>query len=68
MTFTYDRPFHMSQIHIKLPTDQIEPSGKLNTADFTLALDNVSNFKISDLISPENGFRLRRALLKNCKI
>ena len=29
LTFTYDRPFHMSQIHIKLLADQIGPSEKM---------------------------------------
>ena len=29
LAFTYDRPFHMTQIHIKLPMNQKEPSGKI---------------------------------------
>ena len=29
LAFTYDRLFHMSQIHIKLPMNQTEPSGKM---------------------------------------
>ena len=28
LILTYDRPFHMSQIHINLPKDQTEPSGQ----------------------------------------
>ena len=82
LTFTYDRPLHISQIHIKLSTDQTELSGKMyqreiaylnfgtlrNTADFISALGNVSNVKISDLISPENRLWLRRTLLESYKI
>ena len=39
-----------------------------NTADFISALGNVSNVKISDLISPENRLWLRRTLLESYKI
>ena len=40
----------------------------INTADFISALGNVSNVKISDLISPENRLWLRRTLLESYKI
>ena len=39
-----------------------------NTADFISVLGNVSNVKISDLISPANRLWLRRTLLESYKI
>ena len=29
LAFTYDRDFHMSQIHIKFPMNQTDSSGKI---------------------------------------
>ena len=53
----------------KLRTWTLFNDGTLwNTADFTRALGNVVNVKISDMISIETFLWLRRLLLESCKI